>query len=459
MPRSSAVVYDADDRLALAEELAGAFLNGSWRAEALAERGAATLDRRPGWMDALAFSAVAFDRVAPVDRRAELVGYIDDFLCGRAAGPEDDRPPQILRQLRPPPPAPAHDWPVTAIQSVGWLAERLELSAGQLAWLADVRGLERTVDREQLRNYRYRWTPRRSGLPRLIEAPKARLKEIQRWVLHAILDHIPPHDAAHGFTRGRSVLTHAATHTGQGVVLRLDLRDFFASVAARRVYGLFHAVGYGHSVAHTLTGLCTNTVPTIVWNEVERPAKPQLVGPHFWLGRELATPHLPQGAPTSPALANLAAFGIDRRLTGLSAAFSMRYTRYADDLTFSGPRMTGRANRTLIERAARIIHEEGFRLHQDKSSLRSAAQRQLVTGVVVNQTTNVSRVDYDRLKALLHRLALDTPDGDSSRRSVDLQAHLRGRVAWVATLNPRRGEKLRRLLDAVDWERQRQVDR
>jgi RNA-directed DNA polymerase len=167
---------------------------------------------------------------------------------------------------------------------------------------------------------------------------------------------------------------------------------------------------------------------------------------------------LPQGAPTSPALANLAAFGVDRRLTGLSAAFSMRYSRYADDLTFSGPRMTGRANRTLIKLAADIINEEGFRLHHDKSRLRTAAQRQLVTGVVVNQTPNVPRDEFDRLKALLHRLAIDGPDADNLGRRADLQAHLRGRVAWVAALNPQRGEKLRRLLDAIDWDHRRQVE-
>jgi RNA-directed DNA polymerase len=453
-----AVVYESDDRLALAEELAGAFLDGAWRAEALAERGAGSLDRWPAWMDALAFSAMAFDRVARVDRRDELVQFIEAFLRDRAAGPGGDRPPQIIRQFQPPRPL-ARDWPVAQIESVASLAERLELSTGQLAWLADVRGLERTVDREQLRNYRYRWMARRSGLPRLIEAPKARLKEIQRWVLHEILDHVPPHTASHGFTRGRSVVTHAAVHTGQGVVLRLDLRDFFASVAAGRVYGLFRAAGYAHSVAHALTGLCTNTTPTMVWNAATRPTRRWLIQPHFWLGRQLATPHLPQGAPTSPALANLAAFGIDRRLTGLGAAFSMRYTRYADDLTFSGPRMTADANRHLIQLAARIIDEEGFRLNQGKSSLRSAAQRQLVTGVVVNQTPNVARGDYDRLKALLHRLAIDVPDPDSTGGPVDLQAHLRGRVAWVATLNPRRGEKLRRLLDAIDWDHRRQADR
>jgi retron-type reverse transcriptase len=324
-------------------------------------------------------------------------------------------------------------------------------------WLADVRGLERSVDGERLRNYRYRWLARRHGLPRLIEAPKLRLKEIQRWVLHQILDHVPPHDAAHGFTRGRSVLTHAARHTGQAGVLRMDLRDFFATISARRVFGIFRTVGYSRPVAHALTGLCTNTTAQMAWAALPGPRDPALVQQRFWLGRQLATPHLPQGAPTSPALANLAAFGMDRRLTGLAAAFDLIYSRYADDLTFSGPGLTGRRSRTVAGMVARIARAEGFTINPAKSNLRTAARRQTVTGVVVNERLNVTRGEYDRLRATLHRAALHGPGAVTLNGAagaggdLDLQAHLRGRVAWVSSLNPGRGEKLTRLLDAVDW--------
>jgi RNA-directed DNA polymerase len=443
----------AADRLALAGILGGAFLDGRWRAEDLAERGAGCLDRWPDWMVELSFAVVARDRVAPVDDRAGLVEFIEAFLRDRAARSPGLGAPQIIRHLRSrhQPPA-VKEWPIARIGSVAALAERLELSSGQLAWLADVRGLERTVEQEKLRNYRYRWTPRRSGLPRLIEAPKARLKEIQRWVLHEILNHVPAHDAAHGFTVGRSVLTHAAAHTGRAVVLRIDLRDFFASVSAGRVYGIFRTLGYDRGIAHTLTGLCSNSIPAMVWNATDRPRQSHLVQPHFWLGRQLATPHLPQGAPTSPALANLAAFALDRRLSGLGRAFDLSYSRYADDLVFSGPRLTDRANRTLLEMSARIVGEEGFRVNRDKSSLRTAAQRQLVTGVVVNAHANVPRPEYDRLKAILHRMAVDGPSAYDPGRSVDRHAHLRGRVAWVSAVNPRRGEKLNRLLDSINWD-------
>jgi RNA-directed DNA polymerase len=356
-----------------------------------------------------------------------------------------------------------HDWPIAQIDSVAALAERLELSDGQLAWLADVRGLERTVKAERLRNYRYRWAPRSSGLPRLIEAPKLRLKEVQRWVLREILDHVAPHDAAHGFTRGRSVLSHAALHAGQPAVLSLDLRDFFTSVAAGRVFGMFRTVGYPPPVAHALTGLCTNTIPATVWDVVPAARRPELVEPRFHLGRALATPHLPQGAPTSPALANLAAFGLDRRLTGLAVALGLRYSRYADDLALSGPGLSGDRGRTLGAQAALIAREEGFALNPRKSRLRTAARRQLITGVVVNAHPNLARDEYDRLRAALHRLALDGPpvpgggtggtgpDDASGPSGLDLRAHLNGRVAWAEALNPHRGAKLRRQFDAIDW--------
>jgi retron-type reverse transcriptase len=445
------VVYDSRERLDLAEELADAFLDGRWRAEDLAERAAGRLDRWPAWLGRLAFAAAAIDRTAPEGRRGELVGVIDAFLRDHPAEPPGTNPPLILRRLAPTRRTLVHDWPIARIGSVAALAERLELSDGQLAWLADVRGLERTVQREKLRNYRYRWAARKRGLPRLLEAPKARLKEIQRWLLHEILDQVPPHDAAHGFTRGRSVLTHAARHIGQPAVLRLDLRDFFASVTAGRVYGIFRTLGYAPSVAHVLTGLCTNTIPTAVWNRLGPPAHPSLAQPRYWLGRRLATPHLPQGAPTSPALANLAAFGLDRRLCGLAASSRLCYSRYADDLTFSGP-LPRRRSGSFVELVANISVDEGFRLHPDKSSLRTASQRQLVTGVVINATPNVPRDEYDRLKAILHRLATNRSGDHAADASVDLQAHLRGRIAWVISLNPHRGEKLRRLFAAIDWD-------
>jgi hypothetical protein len=284
----------------------------------------------------------------------------------------------------------------------------------------------------------------------VIEAPKARLKEIQRWVLREILDQIPPHDAARGFAPGRSVVQHARLHTGRQTVLRLDLKDFFASIAAGRVYGIFKTAGYAPDIAHTLTAVCTNVVPLTIWAEIAaRSEDPRLIQQRFWLGRQLATPHLPQGAPTSPALANLAAFRIDRRLAGLATSMGLTYSRYADDLTFSGRKRLDR----LPDLVSAIAREEGFALNSAKTVLRTAAARQSVCGVVVNAHPNVSRVEYDRLKAIIHNAAVHGPASQNRLGVTDLEAHLRGRIAWVASLNPGRGEKLLRRFAEIDWNR------
>jgi RNA-directed DNA polymerase len=450
-------VYDPDQRFALATELAEAFLTAPWKRDAVAESGAARLDRWPGWMEALAIRVIAVYPAPPVEREPELLGVIESFLAEHAPWPGETEPPRILRLLIDERAAARarrvdHDWPIAEIDSVAGLAERLELSQGHLAWLADVRSLERTVAHEKLRNYRYRILPRRGALPRVLEAPKARLKEIQRWILHEILAHVPAHGAAEGFTRGRSVATHARRHSGQAVVLRLDLKDFFASINAGRVFGIFRTLGYTRSVAHVLTGLCTNTIPQAVWQAVPSAADPALIGPRFWLGRALATPHLPQGAPTSPALANLAAFRLDRRLTGLATSATLVYSRYADDLTFSGSNQLRRRRRHFEALVAEIAREEGFAINERKTALSSTAARQSVCGIVVNVRPNVLRSEYDKLKAILHNAASHGPADQNRADIADFKAHLRGRISWIAALNPARGEKLRRRFAEISWE-------
>ncbi len=417
-------MYTNRERAAAAALLTDVMLLSRWKEEAMAEACAMALEHWPSWLDALVLHVMSVHEAPDAGERDALAAIVEAFLVQRRAGSERVR----------------FDWPVARVGSAPQLADALELSDGQLAWLADVRGLERTVAAERLRNYRYAAVPRRSGLPRVIEAPKLRLKEIQRWVLREILDHVPVHHAAQGFTRGRSVVDHARHHAGQPAVLRLDLADFFASVSAGRVFGLFRTAGYEPSVAHVLTGLTTNVVPQHVWNVVHAAAASAPVPATFRLGRALATPHLPQGAPTSPALANLAAFRLDRRLSGLAASQGLRYSRYADDLAFSGPRL-GHHGTALEALVATIVRAEGFALNTDKSVLRTRAARQSVCGIVVNAAPNVTRADYDRLKAILHNAARHGPAGQglAGRR-----AELQGRIAWVAALNPARGEKLRR---------------
>jgi hypothetical protein len=227
----------------------------------------------------------------------------------------------------------AENWGVPAIESIGALAEWFGLTLSELLWFADLKGFGYRSNRPKLRHYHYRILDKRDGNIRLIEAPKPRLKELQRQILVRILEKIPPHPSVHGFVKERSIKTFVAPHASQRVILRMDLREFFPSFPAARIQTLFRTVGYPEHVADLLGGICTNGVPRDVWN------KPAFdVDPCRWgEARTLySKPHLPQGAPTSPALASLCAYRMDCRLSGLSKSVDAEYTRYADDLAFSG---------------------------------------------------------------------------------------------------------------------------
>lgn len=163
--------------------------------------------------------------------------------------------------------------------------------------------------------YHYRIFRKRSGSVRLIESPKPRLKELQRQILAFLLDKIPLHPAVHGFRVGRSIKTFAVPHVGQRVILRMDLQNFFPSISRARVQAMFRTAGYPERVADLLGGICTNATPRDVWNNLPFEVDPVLLRETRSLYRE---PHLPQGAPTSPALANLCSYRLDCRLAGLA---------------------------------------------------------------------------------------------------------------------------------------------
>jgi len=163
--------------------------------------------------------------------------------------------------------------------------------------------------------------------------------------------------------------------------------------------------------------------------------------------------HHPQGAPTSPALANLCAFGLDLRLDGLARALEVRYTRYADDIVISGPRSLAAARLRIEAWVARIARDEGFALNHRKTRCRRAGKRQQVCGIVVNRQPNLPRERFDRLKALLHRCVVDGPAAHNRDGHARFQDHLRGQLAWAAQLNAGKAQRLQRLFERIDWRR------
>jgi hypothetical protein len=340
----------------------------------------------------------------------------------------------------------AQHWDLPAIESAAVLADWLCLSIGEVDWYADLKGLNYKLPK--LEHYRYRILPKRSGGVRLLESPKPHLKELQRRILSGILDRIPVHPAVHGFVKGRSIVTFAAPHAGKQVLLRLDLEDFFPAFPAARAQALFRTLGYPETVADSLGGICTNAVPRSVWRH--RP--PEIDSMQWQKAQSLyARPHLPQGAPTSPALANLTAYRLDCRLSGLARTAGAEYTRYADDLAFSG----GEAFRRVVGRfsthAAAIALEEGFSVNHRKTRIMRQGVRQHLAGIVVNQKVNPSRSDFELLEATLTNCIRFGAASQNRAAVPDFRAHLEGRVGFIEMINRLKGHRLRRLFESIQW--------
>jgi len=322
------------------------------------------------------------------------------------------------------------------------LAQWLGMPVGRLAWLTHRCDEGHRPHDARSAHYHYRWLKKRDGSRRLIESPKPLLRAVQQRILKEILNQIPSHPAAHGFISGRSIRTNALPHVGQRVVLKFDLENFYPSVTFGRVVAIFRSLGYSREAAIWLGSLTTSAVPVTL----ELPAGES---PRCFPYRAR---HLPQGAPTSPAIANLSAFALDLRLAGLARSFGANYTRYADDLTFSGQPRFLNSLHVFIPLVRQIVHAERFRLHPTKRRVMRDNQQQRVTGVVVNQHPNISRKEFDRLKAILTNCLRRGASTQNHERHEDFARHLRGKVAHVAQLNPARGQKLLDIYEQVDWD-------
>lgn len=434
----------------LVQAIAESFCAGYPSVDDMVRRASETLGRRWRFLRPLAQRYVSTPRVAH-PRRAEVTNFLlGDRRLSRArrkyagelrvtrwlADPQTMRPAEA-----------AVNWPVPPIASIGTLAQWLALDVGDLEWFADLQGLARKGD-PRLAHYHYTAAIKRSGAIRLIEAPKARLKALQQRVLHQILEQIPFHPAAHGFVPGRSIRTFVAPHVGKKVVLRMDVQDFFPSFSVARVRSFFRTAGYPEPVAELLGGICTNAVPHTAWKGLQLDAGSEQKREALWLyGRR----HLPQGAPSSPALANICGWRIDRRLSGMAEAAGAAYTRYADDLAFSGGDQFDQSVDRFSLHVAAILLEEGFRANHRKTRVMRRGVRQYLTGLVSNERVNVVRADFDRLKATLNNCIRRGPQGENRDNHADFRAHLLGRVGFVESINPQKGLRLRQMFEQIQW--------
>lgn len=433
--------------------LAEAILQGQWSREDIVARGRKTLAGRgiEAWLATMATDLLReFGDRPPPPSRTRLERFLNSHRRVRFRGRTLRlRPIRIMPQSRPPmQPTPALQ-PIANLPPIATpaeLADWLGLKFNELRWFADPFSRERHSSDGPLRHYRYRLLPKRSGRLRIIEAPKPRLKALQRRILADILDRIPPHDAAHAYRPGRSTATYVAPHAGREAALHIDLREFFPSFGVPQVSAAFRHFGYPGQVAGLLAGICTNASPDDVLAgagiDADRTSR-----------RLYEAPHLPQGAPTSPALANLCAFRLDARLAGLAAKFAASYTRYADDLLFSGDREFVRGLGRFRIWVGAIAIDEGFFIRARKTRILWPSRRQQAAGAVFNAGPNYPRDDFDRLKATLHNACKHGPVSQNRQGRASFREHLQGKIAYVQMLNPLRGEKLRVIFERIDWTR------
>lgn len=258
------------------------------------------------------------------------------------------------------------------------LARLLEVPTHSLTWYAF-----RLPDDHRYVTFE---VPKRSGAMRQIRSPHSGLKALQRKLLQVLSAAYEPRRCVTGFVEGRSILTNAQSHARRGWLLNVDIQDFFPSINFGRVRGMFLSAPYRlpPDVATALARICCHD------NQ------------------------LPQGAPTSPIVANMICARMDSELSRLAADHGCRYTRFADDLSFSTrgghfpPALATvvRSGRTVSLSIGPVlegaIQSNGFALNPNKISIRGRGRRQMVTGLVVNDRPNVPRKFARQVRAMLH---------------------------------------------------------
>lgn len=257
-----------------------------------------------------------------------------------------------------------------------------------LGHLAHITGIKYAYLREIIERKADPYTPfrieKRNGGTRLISAPEPLLLALQRWIARNVLSHIQVHHASCAYAKDCSPAKCASRHLGAEWLIKVDIHDFFESVTERAAWRVFRSAGYQPLISLELARLCTR-----------HPHGRELVNPKWHAGnagsysirsyRTTTLGHLPQGAPTSPMLANLASFRLDEALEALGNRYGMVYTRYSDDIAFStGGSFDRKRAGLLIVEVERIFRSFGHALHRKKISIAPPGARKVVLGLLVH---------------------------------------------------------------------------
>lgn len=263
--------------------------------------------------------------------------------------------------------------------------------------------------------------PKKSGGMRDIKIPSDKLKSIQRWILKNVLDSMEVHDSCYGFMKGKSIYDNALLHVGKECVLNMDLKDFFPSICQKDVFNIFYQRGYTKKVSYYLAKLLTKDGV------------------------------LPQGSPASPKISNIVAKHMDKRLSELAKQYNAVYSRYADDLTFSGASNI----KNMISIISQIIQEETFQVNEKKTRYSYYFQRQEVTGLIVNKKVSVPK-EYLRefYKEIYYckRFGVSSHLKKTENHKSFFKEHMYGKSYYINMINKEVGQKILNELDSILWE-------
>lgn len=228
--------------------------------------------------------------------------------------------------------------------------------------------------------------PKKSGGERTISAPSYGLMSILHY-LNIILQSLhTPSKFAMGFVKGRSIVDNASVHINQNFVFNIDLKDFFPSIRQARIWKRLQVppFNFNKQLASLIAGLCCMKVI----EESDQTENVSFV--------------LPQGAPTSPTITNMICDNLDRRLGGLAKRFGLRYSRYADDITFSSMHNVYQNNSEFRKELERIIKQQNFTINDKKTRLQKLGSRQEVTGIIVSNKINVPKKYVREIRQLIY---------------------------------------------------------
>lgn len=290
---------------------------------------------------------------------------------------------------------------------------------------------------------------KRKGGKRQISSPYRSLKIMQQYINKFILNNVPIHENAFGFVKEKSIVHNARKHINQDCILNIDLADFFGSITEKQVYSIFLNLGYAKNLAVDFAKISTSLL------EQENLLLEGIINPSSLTSQKKTTPSLPQGAPTSPILSNIRAFRLDKRFTGFANKNELVYSRYADDITFSGKM----ENLPKISFLKKVIHEERFKLNESKIRLYTKkSNRRFVTGLLVDKSIRLPKKYKKEIYRHIYfckkygpKEHIDYHNDKIGEERKYFYEWLKGKIAFVKMVEPLEAQKMFKLFNSIDW--------